>query len=387
MLMGHDTENKKIRVWFNQTLSSTYSIIEALKNGELGEKLEFITSSRRKEHAYLQLGDESFIEPEEAYINGEEGSKFDSYAYYALDTALKNNIDIFIPKRHLKEIAQNKEMFESCGIKVICNSYESIDITEYKSKVYEKLRGTEIEPFIPSYRLVETPEQMEEAIREYIKNGAIATIKADKDEGGDTVRFVQERVKSNFNTFEYGIPNRKISLFEATESYRHLLESVGSAGSKPFIVMPYINGKEVSIDCYIGKNMQNPIAISRVKSSRTQIVGESHRVHEPINGTETTLESLAIQIGRILDLTSGIYNVQFMWDSEHGEYRLTDVNPRTSGGMYMSILTGVNSIEYAIRDILNKNGDTIPYENNIEKIKVGKVERAVVIESKQSKSI
>lgn len=386
----------KIRIWFNQTLSATYSIIEALKQSDMGDRFEFITSSRRPDHAYLKLGDISFIEPEESDVNGSKDSKYKNYVEYALSMALEHNVDIFIPKRHLREIAEHKRLFEEHGIHVLCNSFDSVETTAYKSKVYERLSGTDLKNFLPTYRVVETPEQMQDAIREYLNWYSLAVIKADNDEGGDTVRFIQKRIRSNYMTFDYGIPNRSINSFEVVESYRYHLERI-EGGKKPFIVMQYLTGPEISVDCYIGKNMENPIAISRVKTGRTQIVGDIHTVDEfgeaygrqepfshkqyeqPSEEKLVTLEELAIQIGRELGLTDGIYNVQFMWDGTTGCYKLTDVNPRTSGGMYMTLMTGVNPVEYAIKDILNETGEPIKYENNVKRMKVGKVERAVII--------
>lgn len=366
--MGKD----RIRIWFNQTLSSTYSIIENLRAGKLGDKLEFIVSSRKPDHAFLMLGDIKIKEPEDY-----EGD----YIEWMLKTAKEYEVDIIIPKRQLKEVARNKERFEAQGTRVICNSFESIETTECKSSTYYKLFEN-FAHMIPEHRVVETPEEMDIALREFIRSEGTAVIKADKDEGGDTVRFVKEKIKSNFATFTQGIAGARLSRVEAVYSYESLLNKLkdeGKTDGKPFIVMPYISGHEISVDCYIGNNMQEPIAIARIKETgRSQIIGGKHEIYDR-KGDITTLEDVAIAVGKELGLTDSTYNVQFMWDCKGG-YKITDVNPRTSGGMYMTMLTGINPVEYNILDYIHEGTDKIEYTNDIEKIQVGRVERAIVID-------
>lgn len=375
--MANKEEDKKAKIWFNQSFSEMYGVIEAIKYGRLRDRIEIIVSSKDIKQPFMALGDLKLEEPiwyDSMYVN-----------VFAHEVITEEKVDIMFPKMEIKSIAKYKEVSE-WGKKVICNDIKSIRKTDRKSTVYEEMAADEIlSKFIPFYKLASSKKEFALGILNMLYSHRELVIKADKDEGGDTVRFVKASVPEHYDTFNEGDKEKTISVEDAISSFGLMKKE------KDFIIMPKLTN-EVSIDCYIGKNLKKPVVAARKKiGGRTQIVttGEEHW-HKTSQGV--TLEEMAVRIGEILGLVDAPFNVQFMRQSD-GDWVVTDVNPRVSGGTYMVIECGLNIPEIAIIDYLASSKDfgeqfskdiddiNLQLEHlNFEKT-VSRVYRAVVLEN------
>lgn len=329
---------KKAKIWFNQSFSEMYGVIEAIKYGRLRDRIEIIVSSKDIKQPFMALGDLKLEEPSwfgSMYVN-----------VFAHEVVTEEKVDIMFPKMEIKSIAKYKEVVD-WGKKVICNDIKSIRKTDRKSTVYEEMAKDELlSKFIPFYKLASSKKEFTFGILNMLYNHRELVIKADKDEGGDTARFVKASVPEHYDTFNVGDKEKTISVSDAISSFG-LMEK-----DKDFIIMPKLTD-EISIDCYIGKNLKKPVITARKKiGGRTQIVttGEKywHRTNQGV-----TLEEMAVRIGELLGLVDAPFNVQFM--RQNDDWVVTDVNPRVSGGTYMVIECGLNIPEIAIIDYLSSS--------------------------------
>lgn len=110
------------------------------------------------------------------------------------------------------------------------------------------------------------------------------------------------------------------------------------------VVMPYLPGKEYTVDC-LAKEGKMVVCVPRSRDKiRDGITFEGETVaHEPImNYCQDIIESLHLD---------GIVGLQFKCD-RHGNPKLIDCNPRVQGSMYHSTLAGANIIEGAVKQKL-----------------------------------
>lgn len=358
----HRGRNKIVVIYFNHWFSSIYNVIQDIKR-EYPEAT-IIASSKNKDAMYKGLADLFLVEPSDKEM-GTDGVKW----FY--DVCKEYNVDIFFCKRCMTLISLCKEKFLSIGTRVIADDFKALSKITSKISVYQFLRDMYHENYIPDYRVVYSVNGLERALYTMLSIHPKVVVKLSADEGGNSVRIVSN-TKAN-NTFIDGAPFREITIEQLLNSYHRLIERKANT---EMIVMPYMNSEEISIDCYSSKN--GFVAIPRIKgNTRAQ---EIKSIPE--------LEKLALDIRNKFDLHHP-FNVQFRRFNWVGEqeivgpelssgYKLLDLNPRMSGGIYMSSVTGINIPLLCIKDIL---GDTNYDIAELKPIKVGHVEYPVILEN------
>ena len=116
-----------IRVWFNHWFSTSYRLIELMKE-DADKKICIIGSNMRKNSVIQKVCDEWYEEPT---CEGEE------YINYCLDFCKDRQIDVFVPRRNMLSISQNINKFNNIGVKVLLDDHETISLLEDKVKTYD----------------------------------------------------------------------------------------------------------------------------------------------------------------------------------------------------------------------------------------------------------
>lgn len=311
----------KTVIWFNQWFSTIHFVIKALKYQR--KDIMILASSRNKEHVYLTEADEVIYEPESGH----------GYAEFAIDVCKKYGVDIFFVKREMLTLSMYKPEFDRLGVQMVCDKFSSLNIFDNKDITYRLIRDTTDKINIPTYGVVKTAEELQNELHKFFNSGKkLAVIKNISDEGADSVRMVSANGIAS-NTFVKGAPNLTISEQDAVLSYL-------KSKRKPMMVMEYLKGPEVSVDCYI--SAKGDIAIPRFKMGKRV---EEVRYHKEI------MEQ-ALAIGHMFKLEFP-YNVQFRWLGD--KPYLLEVNPRISGGIQFAIACGFNIPMYVVKDILYEN--------------------------------
>ena len=240
------------------------------------------------------------------------------YIENLLQICAEDGIDLVIPTidTDLLVLAENKERFEAIGTKALISAPEMVRICRDKNNTSQ---------FFVNCGL-HAPMPVNDWKR--YKSGYPAFIKP-KDGS------------SSINAFK--VENEK-----ELEVYATQIED--------YIVQPYVEGKEYTIDIFCDFD-GNPISI--VPRERMQI-----RAGEVLK-TKITMDSVMIEESKALCKAfkpCGPMTVQFIRDNESGEDYYIEINPRFGGGAPLSMKAGARSAE-AILKLLD--GEKVEYCRDI----------------------
>ncbi|MFA9376786.1 MAG: ATP-grasp domain-containing protein [Lachnotalea sp.] len=310
-----------VRIWFNHWFSTSYQIINLLKK----ENKDFVViGSNRQYYSVIQNAcDEWYEEPE---LNGEE------YLEFCIGFCKKNKINAFVPKHNMVDISKNIDRFHEIGVKVMVDKYELISILSNKDKTYDLFKNSK-NIQVPDFKVVRSLVEFEEAYRELNKKYERVCVKFVQDEGGQSFRIIENTI-SKFAALSL-YPSSKISYLSFVDALSDEVEF------KDMIVMPYLPGNEISVDCL--KTANGLIAIPRMKGPSRD---EQIQFHDDIIGMcNEILEKVPLEYP---------CNIQFKI-LDNIPY-LLEINTRMSGGIQMSCLaTEVNIPDIAINKLLGVN--------------------------------
>ena len=305
-------------IWFNHWFSAAYNIMSMIK--EDNPDFRIIGTNENRLSVLSAVCDEWYQEP---VLKG------DAYADFCLDFCREHGVTVFMPRRELLAVSRRKADFEACGVKVMADDYEILEILNYKDRAYRELalRGVST---IPEYRIVTTPAGFAEAYRELSGKYREVCIKFVHDEGGKSYRLIDNSRKGYTALFRK--QNTRMTYDAIYEALSEREEC------SPLMVMPNLSGDEVSVDCL--NTPRGLIMLPRIKDA-------------------TRIERLCFRED-ILEKTREVYravklecpcNIQFKYLD--GVPYFLEVNTRMSGGVQMACLAGkVNIPSIAVNKLL-----------------------------------
>lgn len=307
------------------------------------DKIKVIGTSSNKDHVFKLACDEFYIEP---------SMTEDAYAEWALDFCKSHGVDIFFVKKNRSAVVKRIKDFEGAGIVVVADEYNIQDIFNSKSSTYKYLEDNRANVKMPEYIIAKSIEEFKDSIEKFRKSGEDKICyKFDSDEGGGSFRVIALN-KNNETAMGYPTPYQNLD--KCLEELSGLQKS---KGFKTLIVMPYMNGPEISIDCYNSKN--GFVCVPRVK--------ESSRVETIKNIPE--LEEYCENIQKAVGFKFP-WNCQFRRDRVTGEYKLLEINTRLSGCSHFGVDAGCWIGEYLIKDLLNEGYE----KHSLNETKIVKIE-------------
>ena len=305
-----------IRVWFNHWFSTIYKLIELLKaEGDY----YVIGTNQRSAAVYKLVCDEFYTEPA---LDG------DAYADYCLEFCREHRVEVFIPRRQMLIISKRKTEFEAMGVRVLVDDYDKLVDLNYKIRAYERFSGTE-SVNIPEYRLVTNAGDFRMAYEELRKKYRQICFKFERDEGGRSFRLIDNSRTGYKALF---MPQSTRMTFD--DAFRALSEA---EECEPLIVMPYLPGSELSIDCLVTNSGR--IMIPRVKSSgrAEKIVYDS----SILKMCDDMIDTCQLECP---------FNIQFKYLDDVPYF--LEINTRMSGGLQMSCAAeNINILDIAINKL------------------------------------
>ncbi|GGN98955.1 ATP-grasp domain-containing protein [Saccharibacillus kuerlensis] len=308
------------KIWLNRWFSVAYHYVNLIRDNEDGEAFEFYGTHPNIDHVSLSACDVKETEPQ---VKGEE------YIQFCLDFCRRHGIDLLIPRLHMELIARNIDRFAEVGTRVmVCSDLELLENMMNKEKFYRSLEGRGVVE-IPAYRVVRTAEEFAQAYRELTEAGERVCFKPTESEGGMGFRILKQEAGDPLKEL-YGW----VSLETTYEETFRILSSVERFDD--LMVMELLEGDEYSIDCLADAAGNLLAAVPRRKSEG--------RVYD----LEYSEELLALS-RRIAENCRIPYafNVQVKYNK--GVPKLLEINPRMSGGLYITCLSGVNFPYLAVK--------------------------------------
>lgn len=318
-----------MNIWFNRWFTTVSHYIDMIRENPDQRKFMVYGTHPNKDALYLQNCDFAFGEPD---VSGEE------YIQFCLEFCKQHKIDIFIPRKENVLISQRLGLFEELGVKVlVCPDAELMEIMDNKAAAYQSLTGRAKngKPLIaiPDYSVVNTVDHFKHAYEQLRKKGHTVCIKPVIGEGANGFRVIREENDTIDQLFYHGM-GRRIP-------FHYACEILGQSEKFPdLMVLEFLEGPEYSIDC-LATDEKLIAAIPRLKSSG--------RVRELVEHFELIKMAHAFHQEYKLPF---VFNIQVKYNK--GVPKLLEINPRMSGGMHFSCLSGINMPYLAIKILLGE---------------------------------
>lgn len=311
-----------VRVWFNHWFSTSYRLIELMKE-DSSEEVYVIGSNQQVDSVIQLVCDEWY---QEEALDGEE------YIDFCLEFCKKHDVNVFVPRRKMVDISKNIEKFHQIGVKVMLDDYEKISILNNKATAYEFFSDCE-KIKVPEYCIVNSVAAFKEAYEKLRDKYDKVCMKFVQDEGGLSFR----KIVDNVDLF------KRLRIYPGSEmAYSEICDILEQQGEfDDIMVMPYLPGEEISVDCLSTEN--GLIAVPRIKgNARHEYVKYEAEI---MDMTTTVMNKIRLEYP---------CNVQFK--IRDGVAYLLEINTRMSGGLQMSCLAaGVNIPNIALNKLLGKN--------------------------------
>lgn len=326
---------KKVNIYFNRWFSVAYHYMNLIRNNEDGVQFQIFATHPDIRHMSLQGADVAETEPA---LKGIE------YVKFCVDFCRRNEIDVFIPRLHMLDIALHISLFDAIGTKVlVCRDLDLLDAIMDKGKFYENVREQGIMT-VPEYHVVSTAEQFKAAYEDLVAKGHRVCFKPTETEGGLGFRIIDNTRNPLQELYGYVTP-----LITFDDAYRIL---ASSPSFPDLMVMELLEGYEYSIDCLADEEGKLLVAVPRRKA------GGRLRLMEHI----PELEEIASRVAEVYKIPFN-YNIQMKYNGDTP--KLLEINPRMSGGLHMSCLSGINFPYLAVKSALGGEVQPMNFKGDV----------------------
>ncbi len=315
-----------MRVWFNHWFSTVYHLINLMKESDPG-RFYIIGSNANSLSVYKSACDEWYREP--ADLPAEE------YVRYCLDFCVEHRVDVFVPRKHLVAISKNRHLFEALSVKVLVDAdADTVAMLDDKCATYAFFRDICPE-CVPEVRIARSYEEFLAGYEELQSLCPRVCYKLIEDEGARSFRVIDDRIESIKGLFEK--PGAKITLSAAKNVLSQYDFSI------PVLLMPYLSGVEVSVDCLATPS--GNLIIPRYKTNKRY----SEIIFKP---------ELMATCSRMMDALGLNMPMNIQFKVEDGCYYLLEINPRMSGGLQLSCKAAdINLPGIAIHQLLGTESE------------------------------
>lgn len=301
------------RVWFNRSFSSIHAALELIRAGDTACRYHIIGTHTNPQAVALLAADELGEEP--------PGLDEPAYVEWALAFCRERAVDIFVPGKRARLIAEQREVFAAQGTRVLAAATpDTLRLLHNKAAFYAALDPAIAQ--VAEFVSVTTPGEFETAYAALRTRHPRVCIKPSTSVYGLGFRIIDE-TRSGMELLLSGA-----DLHIGLEDLRYALERTPEF--RPVLVMEYLDGQEYSVDC-IGDGTQLRCAVARKKplaAGHPQVIEQNPEV---LAACEALARTYQLQ---------GNFNVQFR-EGQNG-LRLLEINPRMSGGIGMACLAGPN---------------------------------------------
>lgn len=315
------------RIWFNRTYATNSHVISMLRANPDGRPVHVVASHTDPDSPVLLAADHACVEP--------DGLEADEYVGWALDFARTHGIDVFIPRLHMAELAEHEADFAAAGVALAAPAGETVRLFEDKAAAYAaaSLLGLAV----PPHHVVTDADGLRAAVADLREVATRVCMKPVIGVGGNGYRVLTAGIPDLDELL--GQVHARADLDQVCAS----LDAAAAAGRDvpPLLVMPYLDGPEISVDALTGHDGATLAAIGRSRSRRRRLL-----VDDP--GARHVAETLN-RAHRVTYLS----NTQVRYWQARGDAAprpyLLELNTRISGGLFQTALAGVNLPWAAVR--------------------------------------
>ena len=336
-----------MRVWFNRHFSVVVRVCRLLRDVNAHLPITSIVSHRHSHFAGFTTADESFVEP--------AGLSPDDYVRWCLAAAAEHRVDWLVPGHDAAALAGAERAFNAIGVRLVNAAAASLlPGLHQKDWVYAHAPAGVPKP---RFVVVDDDVNLESALASIEMTGPACIKPCVSIYGHGYHRLSSEQSAER----EAGQINSDILPLSAwRERYS------APSPEKRQLVMEYLPGAEYSVDlaCYRGEVIAG---VTRRKSP---------------SGPVQTIEDRADLLSYAAQLVAafalhGMINVQFK-DASDGTPKLLEINPRASGGIAMSCLSGLN-LPWIAYSACMLDGHRVPIAAQCYGLRVAEIPTAIVL--------
>ncbi|MRH91346.1 hypothetical protein GFY24_28560 [Nocardia sp. SYP-A9097] len=256
----------------------------------------------------------------------------DEYAEFALDFCRRHHIDVMIPPRRLTALAGRAADFQAIGTSLMCSPLAAVRALTDKVATYESAGAAGIP--VPPWRAVSDAEGLREAVEELSRTDEVLCIKPSGEYSAFGFRILDDRPLTLATLLAAPQP------LASVEAVAGALRRAAEQGDRipELLVMPFLDGPEISIDCLSGPGGVLLAGIPRSKQGRFRLLLD-----------DPTPVAIAERLIRHFELAY-LTNVQLR--HYHGNPVLLEANPRPSAGLFQTAFADVNLPWAAVRLLL-----------------------------------
>jgi hypothetical protein len=336
---------KEIRVWFNHWFSTAYHLINLIREDQ-NHSYYFVGTNESRESVIKLVCNEFSTEP--SFDTPEE------YVNYCLKFCDEHDIDVFVPYREMLTICRHSGRFAEQAVKLLlCENVALMETLDDKGAAYKYFKHF-MPCHVPPYQVVESLEAFIDAYENLKGQFNRICFKFVQDKGAKSFRVIDERM-DDYSSLSIGVGNKI--------SYQAAVELLKTAEVwKPMMVMPYLEGKSISIDCLLTPSGLISIPRHKVKGRVAEIRFDDEAVQLCNSFSEYSNMSMP-------------YNYQVRY--HNGNPYLLEINTRMSGGIQQSCLaTGINIPNIAMNQLL---GIDVPWTCEPLRKRVTHIEMPVLL--------
>lgn len=315
-----------IRIWFNHWFSTAFHMVSMIKNDNKNN-LYIIGTNSNIENVMKTVCD--YWEEEPEGLNDEE------YLDYALNFCKKHSVNVFIPRKKQILIVKNIAEFDKIDVKVLADrNFDKMKLLNNKKSTYELFEKLGI-GHIPEYYIANSKESFVEAYKKLKNIYNKICFKFIEDEGAVSFRIIDDTIEeADIFSTRKGLKVTSKEVYKSLEKRKSIPD---------IILMPYLEGTEVSVDCLVTE--KGLIAIPRFKThTRTEIIKYNKEI---LNICRDFAEKYGLEHP---------YNIQFKYSN--GIPYLLEINTRMSGGLhYTCLASGINIPSIAVNQLLGINNE------------------------------
>lgn len=321
------------RVWFNRTFSSVRTVLDLIRQGDQAGEFHLVCTHSQKEFPGFLSAHECAVEP--------SGLDAADYLGFCLDFCRERRIDFLWPGKEAQWLVAHQERFAEQGVEVLAAaSVENLSILLDKARFYPEARRFSIPP--PDFLEFRTAAEFETCHARLRASHEVLCVKPANGINGAGFRIIDERrggLEILLQNALYSIP---------LDGLRRLLADADSF--QPLLLMEFLGGPEYSVDCAgDGRRL-----VAQVQRRKAKAGGYGQRI-VAIPALEQAVTEMTEAFG-----LRGLFNVQFR-EGRDG-FRLLEINPRFSGGIGHTGVTGINLPYLALHGLIHgfAVGDSSP---------------------------
>lgn len=251
-----------------------------------------------------------------------------------LNICKRRHIDVLLPlvTRELEVIAGMRSEFGSAGIAAVVSDDGPLKVANNKHLLMLKLEEAGIP--VAAFRAVQTPEALEQAVKDFGYPQKPVVIKPSLSNGSRGMRILDAR-RDRFADFFDQKPGTAITTLE------EVLNLLQNHKIPEMLVMEYLPGEEYTVDCLLDRGkpllilprrrlaMNNGISVAGIFENHPDIISYTRSVFDaiPLHGPA----GLQVRI------------------NANGEMRMLEINPRLQGSTTTAMGMGINLPAMAVR--------------------------------------